>query len=157
MQSLQACLQANACIWGITDTESERSGDEVPVMCRRKPAGLSVATSQAHASLQACLQAGWSKSDGIGRNAPTGSLREASRLGENWRNRKSAPTGSHREASRFGKNWQNRKNAPTGSLREASRLGENWWNRENAPTGSLREASRLGENWRNRENAPIGR
>ena len=59
--SLQACLQANACIWGITDTESERSGDEVPVMCRRKPAGLSGATSQAHASLQACLQAGWGK------------------------------------------------------------------------------------------------
>ena len=97
-------------------------------------------------SLQACLQAGWSKSDGIGRNAPTGSIREASRLGENWRNRKSAPTGSHREASRFGKNWQNRENAPTGSIREASRFGENWWNRENAPTGSLREASRLGEN-----------
>ena len=65
--SLQACLQANACIWGITDTESERSGDEVPVMCRRKPAGLSGATSQAHASLQACLQAGWGKIGGIGK------------------------------------------------------------------------------------------
>ena len=67
--SLQACLQANACIWGITDTESERSGDEVPVMCRRKPAGLSGATSQAHASLQACLQAGWEK-NGVTRKKP---------------------------------------------------------------------------------------
>ena len=36
-------------------------------MCRRKPAGLSVATSQAHTSLQACLQADWGKSGRIGK------------------------------------------------------------------------------------------
>ena len=39
----------------------------MPVMCRRKPAGLSVATSQAHASLQACLQADGGKIGGIGK------------------------------------------------------------------------------------------
>ena len=81
--SLQACLQANACIWGITDTESERSGDEVPVMCRRKPAGLSVATSQAHASLQACLQADGGKIGGIGKMPQPEAIEKQAGWGKN--------------------------------------------------------------------------
>ena len=95
-------------------------------------------------------QAGWSKSDEMGRNAPTGRYREASGLEQKWRNGKKysnrKPSRSKRVGAKVTK-WEE-KLQPEAIEKQAC-----WSKRvkrgRNTPTGSHREASGLEQKWQN--------